>query len=312
MWTPKPSAPVLGGAAQQVLWTRKGAAKARRHCSVYVAPAQHRPAMTKAGEPSVRGDAAITARLTPLGRERMVRAILRAGRRRRPPHVPQASARADGRPRRIGRPLVTPAAPATADEPGRRRSGDRAAPPAPLGPAHRQGRRGLAGHGQPHPQPRQATDCARRRMPHASLGHQRARTADGELNKPELMVSVGRIAGEPNGKRALTRLNDVTTFLIYGVSFVLMTSAAGQRGGAWSARWPGRSGAQAGVTAWPAVALDCVGKFVQPSLFFSRKPRWRHIQITREVYRHCPVKTPRVASIPPFSSSSASIRFNAW
>ena len=26
-------------------------------------------------------------------------------------------------------------------------------PPAPLGPAHRQGRRGLARHGQPHPQP---------------------------------------------------------------------------------------------------------------------------------------------------------------
>src|SRR5215203_5765674 len=48
----------------------------------------------------------------------------------------------DGRPRRIGRPLITPAAPATADEPGRRQSGDRGAPPAPLGPAHRQGRRG--------------------------------------------------------------------------------------------------------------------------------------------------------------------------
>src|SRR5215204_6162444 len=55
------------------------------------------------------------------------------------------------RPRRIGRPLITPTAPATADEPGRRRSGDRAAPPAPPGPAHRQGRRGLARHRQPHP-----------------------------------------------------------------------------------------------------------------------------------------------------------------
>ena len=34
------------------------------------------------------------ARLTPHGRERMVRAIVEAGRRRRPPHEPQASARA--------------------------------------------------------------------------------------------------------------------------------------------------------------------------------------------------------------------------
>ena len=81
------------------------------------------------------------ARLTPLGRERMVRAVVEGG------QTPQAAARVAGVcPRtarkwvdrfkaeglgRIGRPLITPAAPATADEPGRRRSGDRAAPPAP-------------------------------------------------------------------------------------------------------------------------------------------------------------------------------------
>src|SRR5829696_7167776 len=41
----------------------KGAAKARRHCSGYVAPAQHRPAMTsrKQAEPSGRETTAITA-----------------------------------------------------------------------------------------------------------------------------------------------------------------------------------------------------------------------------------------------------------
>src|SRR5829696_7072768 len=100
------------------------------------------------------------ARLTPLGRERMVRAIVEGG------QTPQAAARAAGVCPRTARKwvarfkaeglaglatLITPAAPATADEPGRRRSGDRAAPPAP---AHRQGRRGLARYGQPHPQAR--------------------------------------------------------------------------------------------------------------------------------------------------------------
>src|SRR5215208_4441344 len=55
------------------------------------------------------------------------------------------------RPRGTGRSLLAPAAAARRDEPNHRRPGGRLTPPAPLGPAHRQDRRRLARHGQPHP-----------------------------------------------------------------------------------------------------------------------------------------------------------------
>ena len=108
------------------------------------------------------------ARLTPLGRERMVRAIVEGG------QTPQAAARAagvcprtarkwvdrfkaEGR-RRTGRPLIAPAAPATADEPGRRRSGDRAcAAGASTGQQIAKAAGRLAGDRQPHPQARSAS-----------------------------------------------------------------------------------------------------------------------------------------------------------
>ena len=100
------------------------------------------------------------ARLTPHGRERIVR-LVRAGRRRRPPAKPQASARgrcangwsgsSRGRRRPAGS-LVAAASAAPADAAGGRRAGRSPAPPALHRQADRRRTRHLAGDRQPHPQ----------------------------------------------------------------------------------------------------------------------------------------------------------------
>ena len=36
------------------------------------------------------------------------------------------------------------------------------------------------------------------------------------LSRAELMVLVGHVAAEPNGRRTLNRLNDVCTYALYG------------------------------------------------------------------------------------------------
>ena len=41
-------------------------------------------------------------------------------------------------------------------------------------------------------------------------------TASLRLSRAELMVLVGHVAAEPNGRRTLNRLNDVCTYALYG------------------------------------------------------------------------------------------------